>query len=167
MRALATEPAAAAPVKLLMKLSHLLSRTAAAAISVALIACADPAEPPPDPDAAAQVGEAEKLPQTLPPPSETTPRYVGLWATTAEGCSNPAWRFEERHVSTQGEVSCNFEHVEMTSTGYTAAATCHAEGDTTTHNIQLSFAESARAMMIAEGPWAATSLVYCGPLAPN
>lgn len=167
MRAHAAEPRAAAPVKLLMKLSHLISRGAAAAISVALIACADPAEPPPDPEAAAQVGEAEPLPSTLPPPSETSARYVGMWATTAEGCSNPAWRFEERHVSTQGEVSCNFEHVTMTDAGYSAAATCHAEGDTTTHTMQISFAESARAMMIADGPWAATSLVYCGPLAPN
>jgi hypothetical protein len=151
-----------------MKLSNLIARAASAAISIVLIACADPAEPPPDPEAAEQVGEAQALPHTLPPPSETNARYVGLWATTVEGCENPAWRFRERHVSTQGEVSCDFNDIELTVAGYAIAATCHAEGATTTHNMQFSFAESARAMMISDGPWAApTSLIYCGPVPPE
>ncbi len=151
-----------------MKLSNFISRCAAAAISIAMIACTEPAEPPPDPEAAAQVGEAEALPHTLPPPNETTPRYVGLWATTVDGCENPAWRFRPRHVSTQGEVSCDFTDIQLTNNGYAIAATCHAEGATTTHNMQFSFAESARAMMISEGPWSGpTSLVYCGPLPPE
>lgn len=134
------------------------------ALAIALIACTESAEPPPDPEAAAQVGEAEPLPSTLPPPSEEAPRYVGLWATTAEGCTNPAWRFRRDGVSTLGEVSCSFEQVSNTNSGYEIAATCHAEGTTTQHNMQVSFAESARAMMISDGPWSgATSLVYCGP----
>lgn len=134
--------------------------------TASLVACSPPpAEPPPDPEAARQVGEAEKLPSTLPPPSETTPRYVGLWATTAEGCADPAWRWEANRVTTQGEVSCAFNDVTLTPTGYTIAATCHAQAPPEQHNIQLSFAESARAMMIAGGPWSApTSLVFCAPL---
>ena len=148
-----------------MKLSNVVARCAAAALSVALIACADPAEPPPDPEAAAQVGEAEPLPHTLPPPNATTPRYVGLWAASAQGCADPAWRFEERGVSTQGEVSCAFNTVTLTNNGYDIAATCHAEAPPEQQQIQLSFAESARAMMIAGGPWQqGTSLVYCAPL---
>jgi hypothetical protein len=151
-----------------MKLSNLICRAAAAAISVALIACTDPGVTHPDPVAAEQVGEAEALPQTLPPPSATTPRYVGLWATAQAGCENPAWRWRERHVSTQGEVSCDFNDVRLTNTGYAIAATCHAEGNTTTHNMQISFAESARAMMVSDGPWSGpTSLMYCGPLPPE
>jgi len=151
-----------------MKLSNLIARAAAAAISIGMIACTEPAEPQPDPQAAEQVGEAETLPQTLPPPSETTPRYVGLWATTQAGCENPAWRWRADGVSTQGEVSCDFNTVSLTNTGYAIAATCHAEGNTTTHNMQISFAESARAMMVADGPWSGTtSLVYCGPLPPE
>jgi hypothetical protein len=148
-----------------MRMSNLICRAAAAAISVALIACTDPAEPEPDPEAAAQVGEAQSLPSTLPPPSETTPRYVGLWATTAEGCAEPAWRFEANRVSTRGEVSCEFQNVAMTNNGYDIQASCTAESPPTPHNIQLSFAESARAMMIAGGPWqSGTALVYCGGL---
>lgn len=134
------------------------------ALAIALIACnPPPAEPLPDPDAAAQIGEAEKLPSTLPPPNSAEPRFVGLWATTAQGCAEPAWRFRADGVSTLGEVSCSFENVTMNDTGYQIAATCHAEGTTTQHTMQLSFAESARAMMISNGPWSGpTSLVFCG-----
>lgn len=148
-----------------MTLSNLSARIAAAAISFALIACADPAEPPPDPEAAEQVGEAAPLPGTLPPPNETTPRYVGLWAANAEGCAEPAWRFEERRVSTRGEVSCEFNTVTLTDRGYDIAATCHAQAPPEQHQIQLSFAESARAMMVSGGPWSqGIGLVYCSPL---
>lgn len=129
--------------------------------ALALVAaCSEPAEPPPDSDAAAQVGPIEALPRSLPPPSASTPRYVGLWAASAEGCSNPAWRFEADRVSTQGEVSCSFQNVALTPSGYEIASTCTAEGPPTAHTINLSFAESARAMMISGAPWAATSLVY-------
>lgn len=148
-----------------MKLSNLIARVAAASISIGMIACTEPAAPPPDPQAAEQVGQAEALPHALPPPSATTPRYVGLWATTQVGCDNPAWRWEANGVSTQGEVSCDFNTVNLTNTGYAITATCRSEGDTTTHNMQISFAESARAMMVADGPWQGpTSLVYCGAL---
>lgn len=144
---------------------NLASLIAAGACAVALTACSDPVAPTPDPDAAEQIGEAEPLPSTLPPPNASQPRYVGLWATTVEGCSEPAWRFQERQITTLGEVSCRFNDVDQTSTGYEIAATCTAEGSETTHTIQLSFAESAGAMMIAGGPWQqGTSLVYCAPL---
>lgn len=132
--------------------------------ALALLACSKPAEPEPDPRAAAQVGEAQTLPHQLPTPTATTPRYVGMWAASAEGCANPAWRFEPNSVSTEGEVSCAFQSVALTPAGYEIAATCTAEGPPTPHTISLSFAESARAMMISGAPWAATSLVYCGAL---
>lgn len=148
-----------------MRISNLLCRLAAAAASLAMIACTDPAEPEPDPAAAAQVGEAQRLPRTLPPPSESVPRYVGLWATAAEGCAEPAWRFEERSISTRGEVSCEFQNVALTDRGYDIQATCTAESPPQPYNIQLSFAESARAMMVTGGPWqAGTALVYCAGL---
>lgn len=148
-----------------MKLSNLTARIAAAAMSIALIACTDTAEPPPDPDAAEQVGDAAPIRGSLPPPSETTPRYVGLWAASAEGCAEPAWRFEERRLSTRGEVSCEFNTVTMTDRGYDIAATCQAQAPPEQHQIQLSFAESARAMMVSGGPWSqGIALVHCAAL---
>lgn len=148
-----------------MRISNLTCRAAVAVFSLAMIACTDPAEPEPDPNAAAQVGEAQTLPSTLPAPSSSTPRYVGLWATTAEGCAEPAWRFEQNRVSTRGEVSCEFQNVAVTDRGYDIQASCTAEAPPTPYAIQLSFAESARAMMISGGPWQqGTALVYCGSL---
>jgi hypothetical protein len=137
-----------------------------AAIIVAyLVSCSPPpAEPPPNPRAAEQVGDAHPLPRTLPAPSAGTPRFVGLWAASADGCSDPAWRFEAQRVTTQGEVSCTFNTVQMTSTGYLIQGTCTAEGPPAPQQIQLSFAESARAMMVSGGPWTPVGLTYCGPL---
>ena len=141
-------------------------RFIAAAIIVAyLVSCSPPeAEPPPDPNAAVQVGEAQQLPRTLPPASADRPRFVGLWAASEEGCADPAWRFEAQRVTTQGEVACEFNNVELTNTGYLIQATCTAEGPPAPQEIQLSFAESARAMMVSGGPWNPIGLTYCGPL---
>jgi hypothetical protein len=111
-----------------------------------------------------QVGEAQQLPRVLPPPSADRPRFVGLWAASEEGCTDPAWRFEPQRVTTQGEVACEFNEVQLTSTGYLVQATCTAEGPPTPQEIQLSFAESARAMMVSGGPWNPIGLTYCGPL---
>jgi hypothetical protein len=148
-----------------MSFSHTLFRSGAVLLALAIVACSEQVAPEPDPDAAAVIGPAEPLPQTLPPPSESQPRFVGLWATAQNGCEAPPWTFRADGVSTQGEVSCDFSNLRMTEAGYVVAALCHAEGETTNHNIQFSFAESARAMMVSEGPWAGpTSLVYCGPL---
>lgn len=143
-----------------------ISKALAVIACVATLACGAPATP--DPDAAAVVGDAVPLPQMLPPPSQNTPRYVGLWATSAEGCANPAWRFEEREITTQGEVSCAFETVTLSDRGYDISAQCTAEAPPAPYELQLSFAESARAMMVAGGPWQpSVSLVYCSPLQPN
>ncbi|MBK6703954.1 MAG: hypothetical protein IPG56_09510 [Caulobacteraceae bacterium] len=88
--------------------------------------------------------------------------YVGLWATAAEGCSDAAWRFEAARVSTQGEVSCEFQDIAMTDRGYDIQPNAR---QARAYNIQLSFAESARAMMISGGPWeTGTALVFCSTL---
>jgi hypothetical protein len=116
----------------------------------------------PDPEAAEQINGAEPLPHALPPPSQE--RYVGLWAAAAEGCSEPAWRFEPQRVTTRGEVACDFTNVRQTGAGYAIEATCWAEGPPQQQEIQLSFAESARAMMVSGGPWAPIALTYCGPI---
>jgi hypothetical protein len=90
---------------------------------------------------------------------------VGRWAAASLGCEQPAWRFEAQRVSTQGEVSCEFNDVQMTPTGYMIQASCTAQAPPTQETIQLSFAESARAMMVSGGPWSEPiGLMYCGSL---
>jgi hypothetical protein len=68
-------------------------------------------------------------------------------------------------VETKGEVSCQFTEVNDIPGGYRIDAMCSAEAPPAPYRMQVTFAESAHAMMIAGGPWQApTSLVYCGPL---
>ena len=154
-----------------MKPVSLLARTVALAFCAGVLACSQPppssAASAPDPQAAAQVGPARTLPNTLPAPSADHPRFVGLWAASVEGCADPAWRFHADRVSTQGEVSCSFRSVQQTPTGYDIDARCSAEAPPRDSKIQIGFAESARAMMLSGGPWSAPiGLVYCAEI-PN
>ncbi|GAN00402.1 hypothetical protein U91I_04068 [alpha proteobacterium U9-1i] len=135
-----------------------------AALSLlALAACGQPAEPP-----AAAPMEAEES-SALPVPSSgpnSAPRYVGLWAASQEMCADPAWRFEPRRISTKGEVSCDLNTVSDIPGGYAIDAACTAEGALSLHpQMRITFAESAGAMMIEDGPWPdPPGLVYCAAL---
>jgi hypothetical protein len=132
---------------------------ACTALLVTLTACGEPA---PDPAAVEKMGDLEPLDRAL--PSETRePRYVGRWGASEEFCADDAWVFTARHLETKGEVSCDFTQVDETPTGYRIAAACVAQGPPTPHHIELSFAESAGAMLVSGGPWdQPIGLVYCG-----
>ena len=138
------------------------------ALALALLAlasaCGPRAEPAPDPRAAAEVGEAEKLPHDdLPPPQPA--RYIGKWAAARSGCADPAWTFRADGLSTAGEISCDFEAVDEIPGGYRIAAACIAHGPRHTSQLQLTFAESADVMLVDGGPFPRSiGLVYCGPL---
>lgn len=124
----------------------------------ALAACGQPVEPPADP-----------------PPAETSaasvaselegPRFVGLWAASAEMCEDPAWRFEPREVTTQGHVHCTFSSVTEIPGGYSVNAACNSEGTDSQHpNMEIKFPDAAGAMLIENGPWTdPPALVHCGP----
>jgi len=56
--------------------------------------------------------------------AETTPRFVGHWATSASQCDNP-WVIEARSLKTEAS-DCDFDKVDSDSAGYTVAAVCHA-----------------------------------------
>ncbi|MEJ0060682.1 MAG: hypothetical protein WDM79_14395 [Terricaulis sp.] len=131
-------------------------------IAVLALAACNPSAP--DPDAAAKLGAPESLERALPP--EGAQRYVGMWATAQDDCPSAPWEFRADGLSTQGEVSCRFNIVNETETGYAIDATCTAEGPPAPYQIQLAFAESAHAMLLTGGPWMgeSTGLVYCGPL---
>lgn len=131
--------------------------------ALALAACSQP-EPQPDPEAAAGVSDNVQVLQRPLPPASADPRFVGAWATTDDGCADPAWIINARDMHTQGEVSCSFNEVSRIPGGYEVKATCTAEGPPTAYDMQLTFAESAQAMLIAGGPWAPDpGLLYCGP----
>jgi hypothetical protein len=132
-----------------------------------LAACgprADEAEPAASANATVTPQPAASMPASLPAPSETTPRFVGMWAVDQRLCAEPAWRFEADEVSTRGEVHCDFNRISPAPGGYSVAATCIAEAPPAPYQLEFTFAESARAMMITGGPWEQANLIYCGPL---
>ena len=154
------------------------------AVALALTACGDRDETRP-PSAA---NLAAPNPQTVEPPANaagdpvaadtTTPpgelppaasptRYVGQWAAASLGCAEPAWRFEADRLTTRGEVSCAFMQVTPAPGGYDVAARCLAEGEERASTLRLRFAESAKAMLVAGGPFSGEiGLTYCGPPPP-
>jgi hypothetical protein len=137
---------------------------AALCLGFALAACGPAGVQEIDPEAAAQLGDAESLDRAL-PSADAELRYVGMWGASEETCADTAWTFRADGLHTPGEVSCDFDEVAEIPGGYDIQATCTAEGPPESHRMQFSFAESAQALLIAGGPWAApTALVHCGPL---
>ncbi|MDG2522300.1 hypothetical protein P7B02_12175 [Caulobacter segnis] len=91
------------------------------------------------------------------------PRYVGRWAAAETACGHAAWRFQDRSVSTPGEVSCTFKDVREAAGGYDVDASCLAEGQTADGRLRLRFTEVTERMTVEGGPfdWKA-DLIYCG-----
>lgn len=144
----------------------MLRKTIALSLLVgALAACG---EPRPDPEAADQIGPVEEIARSL-PEEDSEPRFLGRWATSQDYCNQYDWYFMRDRISTPGEVSCAFDTVQETDSGYTISAICTAEGPPEHFDIQLAFAESAQAMLLTGGPWSGpqTGLVYCGPAEPG
>lgn len=118
-----------------------------------------PAAPAPAPAASVPARPGASL-----PPADAPFRYDGLWAAEVKACADPPWRFEPRRLATQGEVSCDFDQVARTAAGYEIAATCTAEGPPQPYSLTLTFAESAKAMLVEGGPFGRPiGLVWCGP----
>lgn len=132
---------------------------AAALLCAGVLACGEPATAP-APDAV-----AEPAVEAPPAPPAQPARYVGMWAVDSRLCDRPAWRFEEREISTMGEVNCQFEQVTPSASGYDIAASCTAEAPPAPFTIRLNITDPARGMSIEGGPWQeGTRLVKCGPL---
>lgn len=96
-----------------------------------------------------------------PPPSEAPPFFAGRWAANEDLCDRSAWRFAPDGLSTPGEVTCEFNDVTKTPAGYDILATCWAGGPPETERIRLSYAQSARALLVEGGPLNPVGLVAC------
>jgi hypothetical protein len=87
--------------------------------------------------------------------------FVGRWASNVENCRDDAWVITAQELHTPGHVSCTFDAVSATPRGAEAKATCTAEGPPQRWTLQFSYAESARALLIEEGPFEDVGLVAC------
>ena len=94
-------------------------------------------------------------------PGGETPFYVGRWAAEASYCAAGAWVFTATTLNTAGEVSCTFNTITPTTTGYTIQATCTAEAPPAPATLRLSYAQSAQALLVEGGPFAPIGLIRC------
>lgn len=142
------------------------------ALGLLLAACNQPA-PPPDKPALAPAPappidsqpEAEIRPGQGLPDASAQNRFVGRWAAADTACGHAAWDFTATDINTAGEVSCKIDRTTRTPAGgYDLDVTCVAQAPPEKSVLHLTFAESAKAMMVEGGPFSGSvGLIYCGP----
>jgi len=107
---------------------------------------------------------AAPAPARAPAPAAATPFYVGRWAPRAELCGAGAWLIDEKGLHTAGEISCRFDGAPQGAGPVEVEATCLADGMSRKWRLRMAYAQSARALLVENGPFADTGLVRCGPL---
>ena len=90
-----------------------------------------------------------------------TPCFVGRWAAKEEMCGNAAWEITGARLSTPGHTVCDFDQVKKVEGIYRIDATCTAEGPPAEYELRVSYAQSAKALLIEGGPMEPIGLVAC------
>jgi hypothetical protein len=94
------------------------------------------------------------------PPAAKMPFFVGRWAAKKQLCSAAAWELTPTRLSTPGHVVCTY-HRPQPSGVYHLDATCTAEGPPTQYDLRISYAQSAKALLVEGGPFQPIGLVRC------
>jgi hypothetical protein len=93
--------------------------------------------------------------------SPSTPFFVGRWASEEANCRAASWVITTKELQTPGEVTCRFQRVTRTERGADVEATCYAEGPPEQWTLKFAYAQSARALLIENAPFADIGLVRC------
>jgi hypothetical protein len=130
-------------------------------LALTLCACDRPAEGP----LASQAAEPPII--TVAPPAAPL-FFVGRWAADAKLCDTGAWVITAQGVETAGEVSCRFDGPPQGLGPVEVEATCTAQAPAQRYRLRFSYAESAKALLVENGPFADMGLVRCsGPAYPE
>lgn len=113
-------------------------------------------------DNVATGNQAERIATTPSPSAEVPPFYVGRWAPRENLCGADPWVIDERGLQAPRGVSCRFDDASQGAGPVEIAATCTAGGAPRTWRLRLSYAQSARSLLIENGPFADTGLIRCG-----
>lgn len=120
-----------------------------------------------------QSSAAPPTPSTAPAPAPEpespapAPFFAGKWASDAANCRELSWTISEYGLQTPGEVTCRFHQVTPTPRGAEVDATCTAEGPPQKWKLKFAFAESARALLIEDAPFADIGLIRCDDSTPS
>jgi hypothetical protein len=140
--------------------------TTAAALTLALCACDRPAEAPNAQGAAAPPNAPAASPLT--PKTPTPLFFVGRWAADTKLCDKGAWVITVHGVETAGEVSCKFEGPPQGAGSVEVDAVCTAQAPPKRYRLRFSYAQSAKALLVENGPFADMGLIRCpGPAYPE
>lgn len=132
----------------------------AATLLLGLCACDRAAETPDPPKAAA--------PGDTPSPSSASLVMVGRWAADPRLCDKGAWVITAQGITAAGEVSCRFDGAPQGRGPVEVDATCMSGGVEKRWRLRFSYAEAAQALLVENGPFAATGLMRCpGPAYPE
>jgi len=113
-------------------------------------------------DSPAADNQSGKIAVTPSPSAEVPPFYVGRWATRENLCGTDVWVIDERGLQAPQGASCRFDGAPQGAGPVEIDASCTAGGASRTWRLRLSYAQSARALLIENGPFADTGLIRCG-----
>lgn len=89
------------------------------------------------------------------------PFFVGRWAANDDMCAKAAWEITHSRLTTPGHTVCDFDHVRQIEGIYRIDATCTAEGPPAGYELRVSYAQSAKALLVEGGPMEPIGLVAC------
>ncbi|HEX6866759.1 MAG TPA: hypothetical protein VF122_05970 [Caulobacteraceae bacterium] len=114
-------------------------------------------------DQSAPQAKSEPAPQpTVQPTPQPPDFYVGRWAVETDDCGDRAWTFTASSLAAP-DGACRFDAVKSVPEGVEIAATCDWLGETRKPQMRLSYAQSAKALLVMEGPSGDMGLVACLP----
>ena len=139
-----------------------LTSTTAAALLLGLgLSACDRAAAPPDAPKAAASAETPSL-------SSAPLVMVGRWAADPKLCDKAAWVITAQGLTTASDASCRFDGAPQGRGPVEVDATCTSDGVVKRWRLRFSFAEAAQALLVENGPFAATGLMRCpGPAYPE
>jgi hypothetical protein len=94
---------------------------------------------------------------------QATPRFVGRWAASADGCDHP-WVFEARNLSS-ADAQCEFDKVEPSPAGYGIIGVCRSPSGPKPVRIIVTTPNKPQVALlsVSGGPFAnPTALQRCG-----
>lgn len=139
----------------------------AAAMTLALCACGRPAEAPKTPAVAPPATVSATASQPAAAPAAPL-FFVGRWAADTKLCDQGAWVITAQGVKTAGEVGCRFEGAPQGTGPVEVDAVCTAQAPPKPYRLRFSYAESAKALLVENGPFADMGLIRCpGPAYPE
>lgn len=114
----------------------------------------------PSPARTSSTDEASSVPRSI----SSQPFFVGRWASEEANCRGLSWMISEQGLQTPGEVTCEFLRIIPTERGFDVDAICTAESPPQPWTLRFSYAQSARALLIENAPFADIGLIRCGDL---